>query len=312
MLGWSPASQHPARMLRWSHSSLIRLVPSRVAMEMLAHVQPFGEGAPSSAGCTRVRGALRTPVPGPSTGCTAESGCRCHGRTGSTLRDPSSGWESPVQAGARDRALLLPGDALPVSLPAGTAQASGKGAGNNTRCCRRCCRRCSPGQPGRAPTQRCQLRPSQHGRWASPEEMEATGRSPTSQTDGKQLLKSRAAPRRSPVGGGATGTRVPRPQGLRESPRATSLLLRSLGLLTATSPPLESPHPRAARQTLEHPSSHPGPLLALGTPGCCWGPVALVATSAAAGGCAEAGSGLPPAPQAPRSCGESGRAAAWR
>lgn len=41
MLGWSPASRHPPRMLLWSHISLMKLVPSGVAMEMLAHVQPF-------------------------------------------------------------------------------------------------------------------------------------------------------------------------------------------------------------------------------------------------------------------------------
>lgn len=119
--------------------------------------------------------------------------------------------------------------------------------------------------------------------------MAAPNHSPAYQTNGNWVLKSQTQAWLSPGMGEAAGTHLPWPRGLHESqlhaPKASTLLVQSLGLCTATSPTPKRPHPRAARQTPEHPGSHLGPILSLGTPGCWQGPAAHTVASTVAGGC---------------------------
>lgn len=93
------------------------------------------------------------------------------------------------------------------------------------------------------------------------------------QTNGNQVLKSQTLAWLSPGMGEVASTCLPWPRGLHKSqlcaPKAATLLLQSLGLCTPASSPPKSSHPKAARQTLEHPGSHPGPLLSRGS----WAPL---------------------------------------
>lgn len=99
--------------------------------------------------------------------------------------------------------------------------------------------------------------------------MAAPNHSPTSQTNGNQVLKSQTLAWLSPGMGEVASTCLPWPRGLHKSQlcasKAATLLLQSLGLCMATSPPPKSSHPKAARQTLEHPGS-------LQAPSCPWAP----------------------------------------